>query len=140
MGGGDGTMSFMVCTSNETGKSLAGVFAEGSRMLGQVMGGHASGCDRRNSRTHGHAAAGPEAIRAPSHHSGRATPQGPFGNRINRNSRESVLGTACSWLAPVLCLSFTGLASALPAWGYPGAGAALVPCASLVHQIGRAHV
>src|ERR1017187_7651596 len=69
------------------------------------------------------------------HHSGRATPQGPFGNRINRNSRESVLDTACSGLAPVSCLSFTGLASALPAWGYPGAGAALVPCASLVHPL-----
>src|ERR1039458_1264730 len=66
MGGGDGTMSFMVCTSNETGKSLAGVLADGSGMLGQVMGGHTSGSDRRNSRTHGHAAAGPEAIRAPS--------------------------------------------------------------------------
>jgi hypothetical protein len=39
IGGGGGTMSFMVCMSNETGKSLAGVLRDGSRMFGPVMDG-----------------------------------------------------------------------------------------------------
>src|ERR1035437_4152220 len=55
-------MSFMVCTSNETRKSLAGVLADGSRMFWQAMDEHTSGRRRGNSRTQGHASTGQGAI------------------------------------------------------------------------------
>src|ERR1035438_7240017 len=104
IGGGGGTMSFMVCMSNETGKSLAGVLRDGSRMFGPVMDGSASAAAARVSR----AQSGRHPKSRTVHAGGLVVPRSePMDRHTDVQARRSVLvNLTCFLQSPVIAAEF----------------------------------